>query len=337
MGKDFGARHAEGLIEYATRKAFALAPVVGNDWVQGGNSFGVAGILGTNDNNSLSIITNGSGAVQFDTSTPKNALFGTTHIEAGVGNVLTIGGSTTFTTTVNVGLATGVMAVNLGTGPGVKTVRIGNVTAGTNLSITNTLTQGGGGGSVSLLSSGVGLLNIGDGVSFNQVIQTVKGLGFAIVSNNLLDNIGANGIAVTAGSNASAGALMMLFNRPDGTTIGSIAQASATTVAFNTTSDKRMKTDIVRYEHGLDLLSQISVYEFAFKADPNNVRHRHVGFLAQELYEVWPEAVTPAPAHDEERAWGVDYGKLTPLLVKAVQDLAAQVNALTAKVAELSR
>jgi len=337
MSKDLGARHAGDLVEYATRKAFALAPIVGNDWVQGGNSFGVAGILGTNDNNSLSIITNGSGAVQFDTSTPKNALFGTTHIEAGVGNVLTIGGSTTFTTTVNVGLATGVMAVNLGTGPGVKTVRIGNVTAGTNLAITNSMTQGGGGGSVSLLASGAGLLNIGDGVSFNQIIQTVQGTGFALVTNNLLNTIGADGISVTAGSNTTLGALMVSFQRPDGTVIGTISQASATTVAYNTTSDKRLKTDIVGYEHGLDLLNQIIVYEFAFKADPNDVPHRHVGFLAQDLYEVWPEAVTPAPAHAEDRAWGVDYGKLTPLLVKSVQDLAAQVEALTAKVAELSR
>ena len=42
------------------------------------------------------------------------------------------------------------------------------------------------------------------------------------------------------------------------------------------------------------------------------------GFIAQELYEIFPNAVTkPANAED---MWSVDYGKVTPLLVKAIQE-----------------
>ena len=57
-------------------------------------------------------------------------------------------------------------------------------------------------------------------------------------------------------------------------------------------------------------------------ANPNQ---RLQGFIAQELYKVYPQAVIPG---DDDgliikRAWAVDYGKLTPLLVKAVQELKA--------------
>ena len=47
------------------------------------------------------------------------------------------------------------------------------------------------------------------------------------------------------------------------------------------------------------------------------------GFIAQELYEIFPNAVTkPANAED---MWSVDYGKVTPLLVKAIQEQQATI------------
>ena len=53
-----------------------------------------------------------------------------------------------------------------------------------------------------------------------------------------------------------------------------------------------------------------------YKADASKTMI--TGFIAQELYEIFPNAVTkPAKAED---MWSVDYGKVTPLLVKAVQD-----------------
>jgi hypothetical protein len=57
------------------------------------------------------------------------------------------------------------------------------------------------------------------------------------------------------------------------------------------------------------------------KADSSNTLT--TGFIAQELYEIFPNAVTK-PAKAEEM-WSVDYGKVTPLLVKAIQDQQANI------------
>ena len=57
--------------------------------------------------------------------------------------------------------------------------------------------------------------------------------------------------------------------------------------------------------------------------------------LLQELYEIFPNAVTkPAKAED---MWSVDYGKVTPLLVKAIQDQQATIEAQQKQIDELKR
>jgi hypothetical protein len=53
---------------------------------------------------------------------------------------------------------------------------------------------------------------------------------------------------------------------------------------------------------------------------PTRAKHNWV-FVAQELYEVLPSAVTVGGEDAKTNPWMVDYSKLTPLLVKAVQDL----------------
>jgi peptidoglycan hydrolase CwlO-like protein len=60
-----------------------------------------------------------------------------------------------------------------------------------------------------------------------------------------------------------------------------------------------------------------------YKADAANTLT--TGFIAQELFEIFPNAVTK-PANDD-KMWSVDYGKVTPLLVKAIQDQQATIEA----------
>ena len=55
------------------------------------------------------------------------------------------------------------------------------------------------------------------------------------------------------------------------------------------------------------------------------------GFMAQEIKEVFPEAVH-APA---EGTWALDYGRLTTLLWGAVRELSAKNDALEARLAAL--
>jgi hypothetical protein len=53
------------------------------------------------------------------------------------------------------------------------------------------------------------------------------------------------------------------------------------------------------------------------------------GVIAHELQEVLPYSVTGEK--DAEDMQSVDYSKIVPILVKAIQELIAKVNALEAK------
>ena len=100
---------------------------------------------------------------------------------------------------------------------------------------------------------------------------------------------------------------------------GSISWSGGTT-SYNTTSDARIKDNIVDAPDAGDLIDGIKVRSWDFKADGAHWRY---GMVAQELLEVAPEAVS-VPA-DEEMMMGVDYSKLVPMLVKEVQSLRARV------------
>lgn len=102
---------------------------------------------------------------------------------------------------------------------------------------------------------------------------------------------------------------------------GSIVSNGAT-VSYNTTSDRRLKQNIVDLTDQGAVIDAMQPREFEFKAQPG-VRVK--GFIAQELQPVAPEAVTEGA---EEQPWSVDYSKLVPLLVKEVQSLRARVAAL---------
>ena len=209
-------------------------------------------------------------------------------------------------------------------------------------------------------ANNVATLTLGNGFNTTAGITTGGWLGIGITNPAyLLDVIGAGGIRVSgtnsngfmetlvntsgtttsdglqiwAGSNSSAGAVMIYFVRPDGTAIGSITQNSATTVAYNTSSDRRIKENILDTASGLDLLAQVRVRDYNYIADPE--KQTQQGFIAQELYSVYPQAVTVGGEDPKTQPWQVDYGKLTPLLVKSVQDLRQVCDAKDAEIAAL--
>ena len=109
------------------------------------------------------------------------------------------------------------------------------------------------------------------------------------------------------------------------TKVGSISVTGSTT-AYNTSSDYRLKQDYKDY-NGLYLINAIKTYDFEFKANNS----RMYGVLAHELSEVIPYAVTGEK--DAKEMQSVDYSKIVPVLVKAVQELSAQIEELKALIA----
>jgi len=175
--------------------------------------------------------------------------------------------------------------------------------------------------------------NVGIGTTTPDVkLKVVTNVAdYTAALSNTLNSTGSMGLFISNGSNSTGGATMVGFYRPDGTTIGSITQNTATNVAYNTTSDRRLKDNIVNTHFGINDLMKIQVRDYVYKADPAHTPT--TGFIAQELYEIFPNAVSK-PANEEEM-WSIDYGKVTPLLVKAIQEQQKQIVELKAEIEKL--
>jgi len=109
------------------------------------------------------------------------------------------------------------------------------------------------------------------------------------------------------------------FRNSAGSQTGNI-QGNGTTTSYNITSDYRLKEDLKPIK-GLEQVSKINVYDFKFK----NSSNRMDGVLAHELQEVLPFAVTGIK--DGKDMQSVDYSKIVPILVQAIKELNAKLEA----------
>lgn len=131
--------------------------------------------------------------------------------------------------------------------------------------------------------------------------------------------LNANNRGLIVRNSAATSGFYAYFEYNGGTANGSISWSGGTT-AFNTTSDARIKDNIVDAPEAGDLIDGIKVRSWDFKVDGAHWRY---GMVAQELLEVVPEAVS-VPS-DDTIMMGVDYSKLVPMLIKEVQSLRRRV------------
>ena len=103
-------------------------------------------------------------------------------------------------------------------------------------------------------------------------------------------------------------------------TDGSANKNKIRAAAFVTYSDERLKTDVTAIENGLETVNNLKAVNFTWKKDGS----RDFGFMAQELKQVVPQAVHGS----EEGLFGVDYGRLSAILVSAIQEQSAQIASL---------
>ena len=120
--------------------------------------------------------------------------------------------------------------------------------------------------------------------------------------------------------NTNVGALVFRDNGND--YCGQITVNGTTnTTSYLSASDYRLKEDLKDF-NGIDLVDKIPVYNFKWKKE--NVRT--FGVLAHELKEVLPLVVDGDK--DEEKYQTVDYSKIVPVLIKAIQELKAEIDEL---------
>jgi hypothetical protein len=126
---------------------------------------------------------------------------------------------------------------------------------------------------------------------------------------------------------------------PSGTT-GEIRASNAITAYY---SDRRLKTEIGQIENALDKIDQLTgvIYTQNKLAEQFGYTNYElqVGLYAQEVQQVQPEAVKPAPfdidetGHSKsgEKYLTVQYEKLVPLLVEGIKELRADIKNLKGK------
>jgi len=128
---------------------------------------------------------------------------------------------------------------------------------------------------------------------------------------------------------------MVRFNFNGSPTGGHITYNGAG-VSYVTSSDYRLKENVVTLSGAKDRLNQLRPYRFNFIQKPDQIVD---GFLAHEAQEVVPEAITGIKdatfADGSPDYQGIDQSKLVPLLTAALQEAFAEIAALTARVETL--
>ena len=190
-------------------------------------------------------------------------------------------------------------------------------------------------------------ISSGGSLSINDSISTLNGItGFLHVNTNngnvyginidkLRNNTsGSGGIQVKRNETAGESDVLRITSS-GGSEIGSIRSSNSGT-SFNTTSDYRLKENLVDLTDGIIRLKQLPVHRFNFISDPDVTVD---GFLAHEAQEVVPEAVSGVKdAVNEEGAikpQSIDQSKLVPLLTGALQEAIAKIETLETTVADL--
>ena len=147
----------------------------------------------------------------------------------------------------------------------------------------------------------------------------------------------ANGKATHAASGASAlvvnrlasdGAAVSFYR--GGTLVGGI-NVDSTSTTYATSSDYRLKMDVTGMTGALALIQRMRPVEYLWIAG----RKPGSGFIAHELQEVVPSAVTGTKdaidADGNPDYQSVDYSKIVPTLVSAMQEQQTLIEALQAR------
>jgi hypothetical protein len=151
----------------------------------------------------------------------------------------------------------------------------------------------------------------------------------AIIYSNGSSNLLAAG-GLECNTTSTSARHHISFTNPNGV-VGSIS-TSASATAYNTSSDYRLKENVVPLTGAADRLNQLQVHRFNFIADPDTTVD---GFIAHEAQEVVPECVTgtkdEVDADGNPVYQGIDQSKLVPLLTAALQEALAEIESLKAR------
>jgi len=168
--------------------------------------------------------------------------------------------------------------------------------------------------------------------SGNLLVGTTSAGGTGITLYKTSGNATAPGLITFNGASAATEVcLQFLYN---GGQVGTVTR-STTATAYNTSSDYRLKENIQPMTGALAKVAQLKPCTYKWKADGSDGE----GFIAHELQEVCPDAVTgekdAVDAEGKPVYQGIDTSFLVATLTAALQEAVAEINKLKADVAAL--
>jgi len=155
---------------------------------------------------------------------------------------------------------------------------------------------------------------------------TIASNGFTLRKNSYFHATNTDQECILVNRLGTDGSIVNI--RKAGSTVGSISVTTSAT-AYNTSSDYRLKENVVPLTGAADRLNQLQVHRFNFIADPDTTVD---GFIAHEAQAVVPECVTGAKDEVDDDGnpvyQGIDQSKLVPLLTAALQEALAKIEVL---------
>jgi len=194
-------------------------------------------------------------------------------------------------------------------------------------------------------------LNVGEYCNFSGNISVSK-----INSKYLDQSITINHIN---GSNSNSKFINFEYN---GVNIGNIMQFNTNSVRYNTTSDYRLKKNVKNMSNVIDKINNLKPVEFNYNEDNNDSIYNNLGFIAHEVQEIFPynylvygdknETEYYCSTCNEEtilckcidknniiikpKYQKIDYGLLTPICIKGIQELSIENKKLKKENSELN-
>jgi hypothetical protein len=119
--------------------------------------------------------------------------------------------------------------------------------------------------------------------------------------------------------------------------VGMAGTVYATSTTITAISDQRLKENIQDIDVGLDAVMALKPRKFDWKTGKGKDKKGDRGWIAQEFEQVFPEMIDTwkDPAPEGEEPYKAVNADLIPVLVKAIQELNAKVEAQAAEIALL--
>ena len=138
-------------------------------------------------------------------------------------------------------------------------------------------------------------------------------------------------------NHASPSELFYFYDSSDGGQVGYIAH-NGSNVTYSTSSDYRLKENIVTDWDATTRLKQLKPTRFSWKKESKTQADTD-GFLAHEVSSIVPQAIKgekdAVDADGNPEYQGIDHSTLVPLLTKALQESIARADALEARIKKL--